>query len=347
MNEAKGGISGWLVRAASWHAWVVLGVVLWAGAAETCLRTRDGGMDNAIVVRAARTWLDGGSPYDDPHFLYLPGAVLAAVPQALLPWGVLRLLVPLAVTGGLVAGWACALRLYGIPWRSRFAVLGLTGLALGFAPFGHLVRLGNWTVVAIVALPFALLLASRGRWGAAGVVIGAAIAVKPLLVPLVLLFVFARRWRGLGAVLLACGAAGVGVWCAYRCWRREGEVVDTGVMLMLSAFLVSRPSYDHYLLVVLPVLLAGVMEAGAVARGPWFWVALVPQVPGHALPYLEPVTRRAFRDSLTLCLLAGAVALRLVSRASGAAPGARGCAHRSRPVGRLPAAAGKGRGHSF
>ncbi|MFC8666748.1 glycosyltransferase family 87 protein [Streptomyces sp. NPDC057199] len=402
MNEAKGGISGWLVRAASWHAWVVLGVALGAGAAETSLRTRDGGMDNAIVVRAARAWLDGGSPYDDPHFLYLPGAVLAAVPQALLPWGVLRLLVPLAVTGGLVAGWACALRLYGVPWRSRFGVLGLTGLALGFAPFGHLVRLGNWTVVAVVALPFALLLASRGRWGAAGVVIGAAIAVKPLLVPLVLLFVFARRWRGLaavvlvpavvsggaallmpdpagfftrtlpfllrgddafvrlyeaspavvlprlgvpegGAVLLAFGAAGVGVWCAYRCWRREGAVVDTGVMLMLSAFLVSRPSYDHYLLVVLPVLLAGVMEAGSVARGAWFWVALVPQVPGLALPYLEPVTRRAFRDSLTLCLLAGAVAVRLLSRA----PGAWGCAHQSRPAGRLPTAAGAGRRHSF
>lgn len=42
-------------------------------------------MDNAIVVRAARAWLAGGSPYDDPHFLYLPSAVLAAAPQAMLP----------------------------------------------------------------------------------------------------------------------------------------------------------------------------------------------------------------------------------------------------------------------
>ncbi|WP_030689691.1 glycosyltransferase 87 family protein, partial [Streptomyces sp. NRRL B-1347] len=98
-------------------------------------------------------------------------------------------------------GWGCALRLYGVPWRSRFAVLGLLGLALGFAPFGHLVELGNWTVASAVALPLALLCACRGRWGRAGVVIGAAVAVKPLLVPVLLLFVFARRWRELGVAV--------------------------------------------------------------------------------------------------------------------------------------------------
>ncbi len=75
-------------------------------------------------------------------------------------------------------------------------------------------------------------------------------------------------------------------------------------MLMLSAFLVSRPSYDHYLLVVLPLLLAGALVPGAAARSPWFWVALVPQVPGFSWPWLEPGTRRAFKDCLTLCLLA-------------------------------------------
>ena len=94
-------------------------------------------MDNAIVVRAARTWWAGGSPYDDPHFLYLPSAVLAAAPQALLPSVALRVLVPLTVTGCLVGGWACALRLHRVPLRSRLAVLGLGASAVGFAPFGH------------------------------------------------------------------------------------------------------------------------------------------------------------------------------------------------------------------
>ena len=67
-------------------------------------------MDNAIVVRAARRagWT-ADRPYDDRHFLYLPSAVIAAVPQALLPRSALRVLVPLLVTGCLVR-WAGSAR---------------------------------------------------------------------------------------------------------------------------------------------------------------------------------------------------------------------------------------------
>jgi arabinofuranan 3-O-arabinosyltransferase len=209
MSERKCDISGWLVRRASWHLWVVLGAVLGATAARTARLTSDGGMDNAVVVRAARTWLSGGSPYDDPHFLYLPSAVLAAAPQVLLPQAALRVLVPLAVTGCLVLGWACALRLYDVPLCSRFAALGLAGLAAGFAPFAHLVLLANWTATAALALPLGLLLAGRGRWMAAGAVIGAAVALKPLLAPLALLFLFARRWRALAVLVLVPSVASV------------------------------------------------------------------------------------------------------------------------------------------
>lgn len=366
MSERKSDISGWLVRRASWHVWVVLGAVLGATAARTARLTSDGGMDNAVVVRAARTWLAGGSPYDDPHFLYLPSAVLAAAPQVLLSPTALRVLVPLAVTGCLVLGWACALRLHDVPLGSRFAALGLAGLAAGFAPFAHLVLLANWTATAALALPLALLLARRGRWVAAGVVVGAAVALKPLLAPLALLFLFARRWRALAVMVLvpvvasaasgllmpdpagfftrtlpfllrgddgfvrlyeaspaavlprlgvpeplagaaAAGAALVGVVCAYRRWCLGGpgplRLPETAAALMLSAFLVSRPSYDHYLLVVVPLLLAGLPYAGSVARSPWFWISLSPQLPGLTWPYLEPVRRRAFKDAFTLCVL--------------------------------------------
>ncbi|MFF7332807.1 glycosyltransferase 87 family protein [Streptomyces sp. NPDC008150] len=371
MNKGKCDISGWLVRRASWHAWAVLVAVLGACAAHTVRVTSDGGMDNAIVVRAARTWLTGGSPYADPHFLYLPSAVLAAAPQALLPVAALRLLVPVTVTAFLAGGWACALRLHGVPLRSRLAVLGPAALCAGFAPFGHLVLLGNWTVTAALALPAALLLAGRGRWVAAGAVLGAAVALKPLLAPMALLFVLARRPGALAAMLLvpaaasgaaallmpdpagfvtrtlpfllrgddsfvrlyeaspgavlprlgvpavlaaslalAAAAAGVGAACLR--WRR-GEpgplrLTETAAGLMLSAFLVSRPSYDHYLLVVMPPLLAGLPYAGSVARRPWFWLALVPQLPGVSWPYLEPQTRRAARDCATLSVLALTVA---------------------------------------
>lgn len=383
MSTDKGDISGWLVRRASWHLWAVLVAVLAATTAHVTRATPAGGMDNAIVVRAARTWLTGGSPYADPHFLYLPSAVLAAVPQALLPDAALRLLVPSTVTACLVFAWACALRLHGIEWRSRFAVLGLTGLAVGFAPFGHLVLLGNWTVTAAAALPLALLLAGRGRWVAAGAVVGVAVALKPLLAPMALLFLFARRRRALAAMLavpavasvgaalllpdpagfltrtlpfllsghdsfvrlyeaspvavlprlglprglaelIAVSAAGAGICCAYVRWRRADpgplRLTETSATLMLSAFLVSRPSYDHYLLVVLPLLLAGLPCAGSVARSPWFWLALAPQVPGLMWPYLEPATRRAFKDAFTLCVLAVTVARHSVGTARGGHP---------------------------
>ncbi|MFF8450893.1 glycosyltransferase 87 family protein [Streptomyces leeuwenhoekii] len=403
MRMGKSDISGWMVRPAGRYPWVALAAVLGALATHTARAAPDGGMDNAIVVRAARTWLAGGDPYDDPHFLYLPSAVLAAVPQAVLPAAVLRVLVPAAVTGLLVLGWACALRLHRVALGSRFAVLGLIGLAAGFAPFGHLVRLGNWTVTAAVALPLCLLLAGRGRWTAAGAVVGAAIALKPLLAPLALLFLFAGRRRALGVLVLvpalasagaallmpdpagfftrtlpfllrgddgfvrlyeaslaavlpragvprplaegaALLAAALGAACAYRRWRRAGpgplRLAETAAGLMLSAFLVSRPSYDHYLLVVLPVLLAGLPYEGSVARRPWFWLALVPQLPGLTWPYLETGRRRAFKDAVTLCALAWTVAHQAVRGRGGPEPEAARAAYTGgagRPV-RAPTA---------
>ncbi|WP_231157283.1 glycosyltransferase family 87 protein [Streptomyces sp. CNZ748] len=382
MTTDKSDISGWLVRPAGAVWWVGLLAVLGALTTRTVLVTSDGGMDNSIVVDAARTWLDGGSPYDDAHFLYFPSAVVAAAPQALLPRSVVDVLMPVLVTVALALGWVCALLLHRVAPHSRLAVLGLIGLVVGFAPFAQLVRLGNWTVTAVLALPLCLLLASRGRWVAAGAVIGVAVALKPLLAPMALLFLFARRWGALALVVLvpvvssvvaalflpdptgfltqtlpflftaddaflrlyeagpaavlprlgvpqalatalAVAAAAVGVVCAYRRWRGPGpealRLSETSAGLMLSAFLVSRPSYNHYLLVVLPLLLAGLPYAGSVARRPWFWLALVPQLPGVTWPWLESDKRRAFRDAVTLCVLAGTVAYHGVRGARGAA----------------------------
>lgn len=380
MKPVKSPVLSWLLRPASPPARAVLLLVLVLVPAHAAVRGAAGGMDNGIVVRAARVWLAGGSPYADQHFLYFPSAVLAAVPQALLPDAVLRPAVPACVTGLLVVGWAAALRLHGVPWRSRFAVGGLLWLALGFAPFAHLVALGNWTVTAAAALPCALLLAARGRWVAAGLLLGAALALKPLLAPVALLFVLARRWRGLaamvlvpvvaslgaalvmpdpagfvtrtlpfllrgddgfvrlyeaspGAVLarlgvpgpvaggLALAGAAAGLWCAWRRWgrgdRTTARLSETAALVMLSAFLVSRPSYDHYLLVAVPLLVAGAPVAGAAAGGGWFWAVLLPQVPGLAWPWLDVETRRAFLDCAALCGLVLAVGLRAARRAPG------------------------------
>ncbi|MFJ8201504.1 glycosyltransferase family 87 protein [Streptomyces sp. NPDC096152] len=372
-STSAGALRAWLLRPAGPVAVALLAVVLAARAARVAVAFAGGGMDNAFVVHAGQIWLQGGAPYADRRFLYLPSAVLFAGAQAALPASVLRVAAPVVCVALIAGGWWCAVRLFRVPARSRFAVLGLLGLVLAWAPVGHLVNLGNWTAVSALALPLALLLADRGRWDAAGVVLGISVAVKPLLLPVVLLFVLARRWRALawmaglpaalslGAALMmpdpggfftrtlpfllkggdalmrpfdsslpavlprlgvpptlaegvALIAAAAGVGCAWLRRRRAGpgpaRLADTAAMLMLASYLVSRPSYDHYLVVVVPLLLAGALERDSVTRSPWFWAALVPQVPEFTFPLLDASTHRAFKDAVTLSLLASALAVR-------------------------------------
>ncbi|WP_053687975.1 glycosyltransferase family 87 protein [Streptomyces sp. WM6372] len=364
----------WLLRPASGPLRAVALAVVLGIAVSTSLR-ENWGSDNAFVVKAARTLLDGGSPYEDKRFLYLPSAVLMAVPEALLPQTVLRWLLPVGMSGLLGAGWLASLRLFSVPLRSRLAVGGFAVLALAYKPYVNLVLIGNWTAISAAALPVALLLAHRRQWAAAGLVVGLAIACKPMLVPIGLLFLLARQWRGLAAAVLvplgaslvgallmpspslfftktlpflfqgqdayalpwdaspiavlprlgvpqpvavavAFAGAAAGLWGAWRRWRRpdsaEGEagdqgqlrLVETACMVMLAAFLVSRPSFDHYLLVVLPLLLASGVRPGSMPRSPWFWLALAPQVALIPWPSELAHKRRAFKDCATLCGLA-------------------------------------------
>ncbi|MFD3545670.1 glycosyltransferase family 87 protein [Streptomyces sp. NPDC058655] len=359
----------WLLRPAS-RPWRLVSLAVLVGIAVSTSLRQNWGSDNAFVVKAAQTLLEGGSPYEDKRFLYLPSAVLMAVPEALLPQTVLRWALPMGMSGLLGAGWLAALRLFSVPLRSRFAVLGLPVLALAYKPYVNLVLIGNWTAISAAALPVALLLAHHRRWGAAGVVIGLAIACKPMLVPIGLLFLLARQWRGLAAavllplglslagallmpspslfftktlpfllngqdayalpwdaspiavlprlgvpeplaVLVAFTGAGVGLWGAWVRWRRPDEcdegqlrLAETACMVMLAAFLVSRPSFDHYLLVVVPLLLASAVRPGSMPRSPWFWAALGPQLAGIPWPSELEAKRRAFKDCATLCGLA-------------------------------------------
>ncbi|GAA1882409.1 glycosyltransferase 87 family protein [Streptantibioticus ferralitis] len=381
MNSGKSeepGVTAWLVQRPSWPMQAATAILLLVVIFEAYRRSGTDGMDNAFVVRAAHRFLDGGSPYSDRRFLYLPSSVLAAVPEALLPTVLLRLLVPAVTTALVLTGWWCALRIFEVPGRSRLGILVSAGLAF-FAPFRSLVLLGNWTAACAAALPCALLLITRSRWTAAGAVVGVAIALKPMLIPFALIFLFARRPRALAAaavipavgsvaaaitmpnptfffsrtlpfllhgqdqfarpfdasliavlprlgvppgvaLVVAAAAAGGGVWCAWRRWSGAGiggtsraerlRLVETGAMLMLSAFLVSRPSFEHYALVVLPTLLASAVVQDSVVRTPWFWLALVPQVPVIQWPLLVPVTRRAFKDAAMLCGLAVVLAWR-------------------------------------
>ncbi len=364
-----GPLGPWLRARASWPALGAAAVLL-AVSVQNAASAAGGGPDNRVVVRAARAFLEGGAPYADKRFLYLPGSVLLAVPEARLSDGTLRVLAPVAVAALILLGWWISLRMFGVPARSRLAV-GVAGGLAYFAPFRSELYLANWTALSVAALPLALALAARGRWTAAAAVAGAAMAVKPMLVPLVLLFAFAREWRALGvllavpsavsvlagltltnpallfsktlpfllkgqdayarpydasltailprlgvaqpaAALLAASLAAAGVWAAWCRWRGGGDqrlrLADTASMLMLAAFVVTRPAFLHYVLVVLPVLLASLPMRASVARSPWFWIVLLPQNAAVSWPFLATHQRRAFKDALMLTGLAALLA---------------------------------------
>ncbi|WP_424212257.1 glycosyltransferase family 87 protein [Streptomyces sp. BI20] len=361
-------VLAWAAQPASRPWWAAMFAVVVGISVATSLR-ENWGSDNAFAVKAADALLAGESPYEDKRFLYLPSAVLLAVPEALVPTPVLRVLLPALVSGLVAVGWWASLRLLSVPARSRFAVVGFGVLAIGFKPYVNLVLIGNWTVLSAAALPVALCWAAGGRWGRAGMLLGLAVAAKPMLVPMAAVFLLARAWRGLaGLVLVPLGlslagalampspslfftktlpfllggqdafalpwdaspiavlprlgvpawvavgvsfaGAAAGLWAVWARWRRGDEgplrLAETSCAVMLAAFLVSRPSFDHYLLVVLPLLLVSTARVGAVARSVWLWVALVPQVGGVPWPGLSG-KRRAFRDCFTLVVIAGTV----------------------------------------
>ncbi|WP_051731796.1 glycosyltransferase family 87 protein [Kitasatospora phosalacinea] len=317
-------------------------------------------MDNSFVVKAAQTFVDGGSPYADKRFLYFPSSVLVAVPMTAVPPYWLGWLVPALTSGMAVLGWFCAVRIFRVSLLSRLSVYGLLFLCF-FAAFRNLAQLGNWTAYSALALPAALLLASRGRWVWAGVVVGLAVATKPMLVPFALIFLIARRPKAFAAAaavpLALCalaaavmpqpglfftktlpfllhgqdrfarpydasigtmlarlhfpGAVAMGVAAllalallvgAWRRWNRGGDealrLVEVGAMLMVAANIASKPAFDHYLLVTLPVLLASVVRVGSVARSPWLWFAIVPRMAGFTLPWLDVVEHWAYSVAL-------------------------------------------------
>ncbi|MEU6661849.1 glycosyltransferase family 87 protein [Streptomyces sp. NPDC046821] len=316
--------------------------------------------DNAILVNAAHMYLGGTSPYEDRRFLYLPSSALLAAPQTLLDAGVLRVVVPVVVAALVLVGWFFALRIFDVSARSRLAVYGVGGLPF-FVPFRSELALGNWTVFSVVALPLTLFLASRGRWLGAAAATGAAIAFKPMLLPVLLLFVFARKWKACAVLLgvpvvvsliavafmpqpglfltktipfllhgqdsyakpydaslisvlprlgvpepvayvIAVTLSGAVLYLAWLRWRRAGDpalrVVETACLLMLATFPTFRPTFVHYALVVVLVLLASTSVPGAAARSPWVWLPLVPQITAIDWPLAHTSKRHAFKDAV-------------------------------------------------
>jgi arabinofuranan 3-O-arabinosyltransferase len=237
---------------ASLPARIVAAVVFLLPAVRV-IQKRSPQQDNGYVVGAARALLSGRSPYADERFLYLPSSAVAAISEARLDDHTIRLVFPFVLTALTLSAWWFAIRLCGARPGSRLGLLGMAGIALLFG-YRSLLVVGNWSVVAVLALPVALLLCSRDRWRSAAVVTGVSIALKPMLVPLALLFLFARK-RGAFGMLVVVPLVLV-LLCLPLTPEPGRFVFDTLPFLLHGQDEYAKP-YDASLASILPRLGAG------------------------------------------------------------------------------------------
>ncbi len=174
---------------ALWTAVVALAVLrVWQG-------YKNAG-DLRIIWYAGRHLLDGVPVFDDPGFIYLPTSAVLAAPFALLReghgMGVGIVLCCVAV----VVLTTASVRLLAAP-GPRWLAPAVSLLVLASYPGGDLIAVANSEFVPLAMLPFVLFAAARGRWTTFAVLLGISIAVKPFLIGLLLLPLFALRLRAL------------------------------------------------------------------------------------------------------------------------------------------------------
>ena len=188
----------------------VLSSALWPLAILTYLHTVSvalanvGGVDFQIIYGGASDFLQGRPVYDDVDYLFFPGGLLLSSPMAVaVPETSHLIYVLLAALCAPVAA-AAVLHMMGRSWRSPLGAGVLFGLGVSEAVSVTLL-LGNVNTWLATLEALFLLLFLRRRHAAAGLMLGLAIALKPVVGPLLLVPLLARRWA------TAAMAAGIAV----------------------------------------------------------------------------------------------------------------------------------------
>ena len=178
-----------------------LAVYSWVGLYRLTDRGSGLGWDLLTTWRAEKVFAHGGAPYSVKAFLYPPSCLLLLRPLGSLTRHQLTV-------GGLVAtlviAWVSVMlsaHLVGKRWWGITAALTIWLLHFTEAMRGEL-SLENVTVLGFLALAACYVLALRGHWVAAGFAIGLSLAIKPLLLVVLLVFVLARKWKALAAAIV-------------------------------------------------------------------------------------------------------------------------------------------------
>lgn len=155
-------------------------------------------IDFRVLQDGAMRFWDGASVYADPWFLLTPSGLLAMLPFGLLDpdagfvvWNVVSI-------GAAGVGVVCALRFVGASLSGPVAAATVLGACVSESLTSTLM-LGNLNNSLLLALGAGFLLADlRGRTVLAGVLLGAALALKPVFVLLLLIPLLRRGWATLG-----------------------------------------------------------------------------------------------------------------------------------------------------
>ncbi|MFI6219988.1 glycosyltransferase family 87 protein [Nocardia salmonicida] len=129
----------------------------------------------------------------DPHYLYPPGGTLLLAPIGLLDAANGRTVFLLLNLLAAVLAVHLLLRMFGYTWRSPLAPVAYFFLFLSEALVNTL-TFGNVNGLFFLAEVVFLTLLLARRDIAAGVVLGLTIAIKPILVPLLLLALLRKQW---------------------------------------------------------------------------------------------------------------------------------------------------------
>jgi AhpD family alkylhydroperoxidase len=172
---------------------------------------RNEAFDLYPVWRATSAFLHGGHPYRVPLYVYPPSALVIFAPLGAFGWEAARAVFLAVDTVALAIGAVIALRLAGVDRRSLLAPMICAAIVL-YYPVGFTLRLENVNGLVFAAECAAFLFAARRRWELSGVMFGLALAVKPVLTPLLLVPLLWRQWRAAAiAVAVAIGISLVGI----------------------------------------------------------------------------------------------------------------------------------------
>lgn len=179
--------------------------------------------DFTTVFSAVRRFVEGDFVYRQdyqsvaPHYLYSPGGTLVLTP--LLGWtddvDASRTLFLWLQVGAIIAAILLLLRWVGVPARSW-----LTPAAIGAAflteTVTNTVAFTNVNGLLLLAEVAFLMLFGRGRGIAAGLILGLAITVKPVVAPLLFLPFARRRFAAVAAGVAVPVAANLAAWPLMR-----------------------------------------------------------------------------------------------------------------------------------